>query len=84
MVQPGRFFMASAAQYDLVPLRTHAALTRSLLDELDRIVPASGTTPHDATSFVIGEELGRLGCQLLECAASLAKAHIPRPAAGQA
>jgi hypothetical protein len=60
---------------DLVRLRSHVATARSLLDELDRIVPVSGARRSEgAISDVreqLAEELARLGCRLLECAATV-------------
>jgi hypothetical protein len=61
---------------DLVRLRSYAATARSLLDELDRLVPVSGARRNQEALAVLGEqladELARLGCRLLECAASVA------------
>ena len=61
---------------DLVRLRSHAATARSLLDELDRVVPMSGARRNEEALVVLGEqladELARLGCRLLECAATVA------------
>ncbi len=60
---------------DLVRLRSHAATIRSLLDELDRLVLASGRrTEEGARRDVhdqLAEELARLGCRLLEYAATV-------------
>ena len=57
---------------DLIRLRSQAATARSLLDELDRVVPVLGAR-RDEEVVVLGEqlaeELARLGCRLLECAA---------------
>jgi hypothetical protein len=88
MPQPGRLIRASSPQDDFAPLRTHVALARSLLDELERIVPEPTTTRRASASIAVSdqlaEELGRMGCRLLECAASLAQVRVQRPAAGQA
>jgi hypothetical protein len=88
MPQPGRLVTASSPQDDFAPLRTHVALARSLLDELERIVPEHTTTRRASASFAVSEqlaeELGRMGCRLLECAASLTQVRVQRPAAGQA
>jgi hypothetical protein len=58
---------------DLVRLRSHAATARSLLDELDRVVPVLGARRNEEPVVVLGEqlaeELARLGRRLLECAA---------------
>jgi hypothetical protein len=59
-------------------LRSHAALVRALLDEIERLAPvASGGS--DAALFValgdqLAEEVGRLGCRMLECAAAMTEA----------
>jgi hypothetical protein len=88
MPLPGRRLLASSPEDEFVPLRTRAALARSLLDELDRALPMDGTTQRHAVSIALreqlAEELGRMGCQLLECAASLTHEHVRRAAAGQA
>jgi hypothetical protein len=60
---------------NLVRLRSHAATARSLLDELDRMVPVSGARRNEdallALREQLAEELARLGCRLLECAATV-------------
>jgi hypothetical protein len=60
---------------ELVGLRGQVATARSLLDELDRIVPVSGARKsEDAIADLraqLAEELARLGCRLLECAATV-------------
>jgi hypothetical protein len=60
---------------DLVRLRSQAATARSLLDELDRVVPMLAARRNEEPVVVLGEqlaeELARLGCRLLECAASV-------------
>ena len=60
---------------DLVRLRSHAATIRSLLDELDRLVPASGARTEEGARIdlheQLAEELARLGCRLLEYAATV-------------
>jgi hypothetical protein len=72
----------AVSQFDQVDLsaaleriRVHAALVRALLDELDRLAPISERRP-DAERFVAlseqhAEELGRLGCRIVECAAAM-------------
>jgi hypothetical protein len=57
-------------------LRARAALVRTLLDELDRLAPISDRR-SDVARFVAlseqhAEELQRLGCQIIECAAAMA------------
>ena len=71
---------------DLVRVRSHAALARSLLDELERVVPASGGRLHGDTLLreQLAEELARLGCRLLECAAMVTEAVPSSPTAGRA
>jgi hypothetical protein len=57
----------------LVKLRTHAAMVRALLDELERATPpaerVSKAAIHHSVAAQLAEELARLGCRLLECAA---------------
>jgi hypothetical protein len=65
-------------QGDLVRLRSHIAVVRSLLDELDRIVPPSRSRQPEGAPLELRaqlvEELARLGCRLLESAAALTRA----------
>jgi hypothetical protein len=70
-------------------LRSHAALVRALLDEVERIAPAPIVSPggsqaalFTALSDQLAEEVGRLGCRMLECAAAMT-GMLSRPAAGQ-
>jgi hypothetical protein len=53
-------------------LRAHAAVVRSLLDELDRAAPASGLGFAEATASRhaehLAEELAHLARRMLECA----------------
>jgi hypothetical protein len=53
-----------------VALRRHAALVRTLLEELDRIVPSAGAR-EDVLAEQLIEELTRLGCRILECTATM-------------
>jgi hypothetical protein len=67
-------------------LRSHAALVRALLDEIERLAPISSrgsdVALFNALSDQLAEEIGRLGCRMLECAAAMTG--MPsRPAAGQ-
>ena len=74
-------------QDPLALLRRHAALVRSLLDELDRTLPQWKVTDAFEAAGVreqLVEELGRMGCRLLECAASLTEVVLERQQAGQA
>lgn len=75
MAQPARPFTERSTTNDLAPLRRHVALARSLLDELERFLPPSSTIPRLDASLAVGdqlaEELGRMACRLLECAAFL-------------
>jgi hypothetical protein len=56
-------------------LRNQAALVRALLDELDRVAPTGSKEPgvqkYAALGAQLAEELGRLGCRMLECAAAI-------------
>lgn len=66
-------------------IRGQAALVRSLLDELDRIVPPSGSRRGEDTSRVLREQLAeeivRLGSRLLDCAEGLGP--VPRSGASR-
>ena len=81
MPQTVRPFPARRPQDDLTRVRRHAALARALLDELDRALPAAAGSARSDAAFAIheqlAEELGRVGCRLLECAASLSDVAIP-------
>ena len=59
----------SAASRALGALRSQAAFLRTLLDEVERLAPASGSE-HGLSEQVI-EELARLGCLSLEAASQL-------------
>ena len=88
MVHAVRRLQQLSPQDDLAPLRRHAALARSLLDEFDRILPLRAA-PRNAEAAEgvrdqLAEELGRMGCRLLECAASLTEGTLPQRSAGQA
>ena len=66
---------------DLARLRSHAATVRSLLDELERAVPATGGINGGASLYAeeqLAEELARLGCRLIESAATMTSA-LPSP-----
>jgi hypothetical protein len=69
---------------DLVRVRSHAALARSLLDELERVVPASSYHGDTLLREQLAEELARLGCRLLECAAMVTETVPPSPTTGRA
>ncbi len=58
----------------LMRLRNHAALVRTLLDELDRVAPPAGGAMAVNLGVVgqVAEEVARLGCRMLECAAAMA------------
>jgi len=59
---------------ELLRLRSHAALVRALLDDLDRVVPFAGGGRESLLGGQLVEELARLGSRVLECAAALADA----------
>ena len=89
MPQPVRAFAMISPQDDLVsPLRRQVALARSLLDECDRAVPAESAHQRPDMLLLLREqlveELGRLGCRLLECAATLTDLGVTRAPAGRA
>jgi hypothetical protein len=75
MVQAFRSLGELYLRADLVRLRSHAATIRSLLDELDRLVPTSGARTEEGAHLdlheKVAEELARLGCRLLEYAATV-------------
>jgi hypothetical protein len=54
-------------------LRTHAATVRTLLDELERATTSSDrlarTDRQRLLAEQVAEELARLGCRVLDCAA---------------
>jgi hypothetical protein len=50
-------------------LRSEAACVRALIDEIERVAPAS--LAEEAVSAQLVEDLARLGCRLIEAAAAL-------------
>lgn len=60
----------SPANTALRALRSQAAFLRALLDEVERLAPAS--SGDEGFSEQIVEELARLGCRSLEAASELA------------
>jgi hypothetical protein len=75
MAQAFRSFGELDLRGDLVRVRSHAATIRSLLDELDRLAPTSGTRTDEGARLdlheQLAEELARLGGRLLEYAATV-------------
>jgi hypothetical protein len=75
MTQALRLVAARRPADHVTPLRRHAAVARSLLDEFERVLPPSSASPPSYAAIAVHgqlvEELGRVGCLLLECAASL-------------
>jgi hypothetical protein len=71
------FFQSGEVQLPpaMAPLRSHAAVIRALLDELDRLAPLSARSGEAAVFNCLGEqlaeELRRLGSRMLECAAAM-------------
>lgn len=61
----------SPASRALGALRSQAAFLRSLLDELERVAPASRAAESLGDQVV--EELSRLGCRSLEAASELSR-----------
>jgi len=60
----------------LARLRGHAALVRTLVDEVDRLAPpvrSSEAARFSAVSAQLAEEFRRLGSQILECAAAMSR-----------
>ncbi|HSO31758.1 MAG TPA: hypothetical protein VLT33_04565 [Labilithrix sp.] len=73
----------SPASRTLGALRSQAAFLRSLLDEVERLAPASGS--ENAMGDQLVEELTRLGCLSLEAASQLTHvigASKPSPGGG--
>jgi hypothetical protein len=60
----------------LAQLRRHAAIVRTLVDQIDRLAPPSARSTEaarfTAVSAQLAEEFQRLGCRILECAAAMA------------
>ena len=58
-------------------LRTHAALVRALIDEIEHIAPVSIQSTDAAVFAAMGdqlaEEVARLGYRMLECAAAIVR-----------
>ena len=58
-------------------LRSHAALVRGLLDEIDHLAPVSTRTSDAAVFTEMGEQLAqevaRLGYRMLACAAAITR-----------
>ena len=75
MTSPLRPFVEPSRRAAILRIRSEAATIRSLLDELERAVPVPGASaPENAYLALrqqLAEELLRLGCQLLDCAAGL-------------
>jgi hypothetical protein len=72
----------------LARLRGHAALVRALLDELDRLAARSSEAARVSDlGGQLAEEVSRLGCRMLECAAEMtgvaSKPPASKPPAGQ-
>jgi hypothetical protein len=71
------FFQLGEVQHPeaLAGLRGHAALVRALLDEFDRLAPLSTRSSQAAQLAAVGdqlaEEVGRLGCRMLDYAAAM-------------
>src|SRR5579859_1319495 len=55
----------------LARVRSQAALVQALLDELARIVPPENGCGREDDSARLIEEVARLGCGMLECAAAM-------------
>ena len=61
-------------------VRRQVAVVRALVDRLDRLEPPPGAGIGFSSELV--EELARLGCTILETAASMSKATEPGPESG--
>lgn len=60
------------ASAGLMRLRSHVALVRILLDELDRVtLPGAGARVATGVAEHLTEEVARLGRRILECAAAM-------------
>jgi hypothetical protein len=62
----------NAVDHRLVRLRSQVAIIRTLADDVD-----AGTVDAGAMADQVIEEMARLGCRLLEMAATLATAAAP-------
>lgn len=69
------------AELRLSEVRERVALARSLLEQVDRLVPVSETeqasSPGQGLAEHVAEQLARLGCQIVEVATELSRARVP-------
>lgn len=63
---------STAPRAAIAAVRSQAAFLRSLLDEVERLAPAS-SAHHESVSDQIIEELARLGCRTIEAASLLTR-----------
>ena len=75
MANAFRSFSEWSGAGDLARLRSQAAAVRTLLDELDRVLPAAGVSLGEDAPICLQEQLveevARLGCRLIESAATM-------------
>jgi hypothetical protein len=65
---------ASDMRLTVVAIRRHVALVRTLLEEIERRVPATGASEHrEVITEQLVEELTLLGHRLLECTATMSQ-----------
>ena len=72
------------AELRLSEVRERVALARSLLEQVDRLVPLSETEQESSAgqglAEHVAEHLARLGCQIVEVATELSRARTPEEA----
>ena len=67
------------AELKVREVREHVAIARSLLEQVDRLVPLSGperASENEQAELVV-EELARLGCKIVELASALCRTTGP-------
>jgi hypothetical protein len=58
---------------EVLRVRTHAALVRALLEELDRVLPPASAAKELELAEQLIEELTQLGYRVLDCAAKMTR-----------
>jgi hypothetical protein len=69
----------------LSEVREQVALARSLIDEVDRLVPPAELLAHVSAQDdeAVAEELARLGCRIVELASAFTRARRAAPKASR-
>jgi hypothetical protein len=73
------------AELKVREVREHVAIARSLLEQVDRLVPLSGperSSDNEQAELAV-EELARLGCKIVELASALSRTTGPVSAVTQ-